>query len=175
MIPPEVQQMITQVRQQYPQLAHLPDEQVAALIMQSMEGQTAEPPTSEADMETMSAAELGNIAIKLLDTGRWEEAEKYFFAAMEKAEKEEDFEAQCLSVQYLGRLCRKRGNFPQAMTLYQRALTLAERLNDRRLMGVIYDQIGSTYRMQGAYPQAIEYYKKAGEIFESIGDEKALS
>ena len=55
-VPPELQQMIAQVRQQYPQLAHLPDEQVAALIMQAMQEQQA--PASDQDMDSMSTEEL---------------------------------------------------------------------------------------------------------------------
>ena len=35
-IPPEIRQLIPQVRQQYPQLAHLPDEVVAQMILQAM-------------------------------------------------------------------------------------------------------------------------------------------
>ena len=143
-IPPELQQMIAQVRQQYPQLAQLPDEQVAQLILEAMQAQQAAP-DSEADLETISAEDLISIGEYLRDTGRWEEAEKYFFEAMENAEINNDLPMQAAATTGLGSLCLQRGNFPQAMTLYQQALTLAERLNDRRLQGVIYDQIGSTY------------------------------
>ncbi|MCP4410816.1 MAG: tetratricopeptide repeat protein, partial [Gammaproteobacteria bacterium] len=144
-LPPELQQMIAQVRQQHPQLAHLPDEQVAELIMQAMEQQT---PASGQDMDSMSANELDVAGQTLMDQGRWQEAEEYFFKAIDKGEEEGSYDQKCWGIIHLGQLCLQRGNFPQAMTLYQQALTLAERLNDRRLMGVIYNEIGETYRMQ---------------------------
>jgi hypothetical protein len=45
-IPPEIQQLIPQVRQHYPQLSHLPDEVVAQMILQAMQEQQARPPAS---------------------------------------------------------------------------------------------------------------------------------
>jgi tetratricopeptide (TPR) repeat protein len=107
------------------------------------------------ELEKMSAEELIGAGQQLLNVGRWDEAERYFLLAVERAEQEEDREQQTWATLHLGSLCRRRGDFPQAMALYQQALTLAERSGDRRLMGVMYDEMGTVYRMQGGYPQAI--------------------
>ena len=57
-IPPELQQAIALAKQQMPQLAHLPDEQVAQLIMQAMQKQQAGTPSGKQNLEKMSAEDL---------------------------------------------------------------------------------------------------------------------
>ena len=68
-IPPELVPIIAQVRQQNPQLAALPDEVVAELILRAMQEQQAGPPAGEADIESMSARECGVYGERLLNTG----------------------------------------------------------------------------------------------------------
>ncbi|MBC8493048.1 MAG: hypothetical protein H8D43_04605, partial [Chloroflexi bacterium] len=74
-IPPEIRQLIPQVRQQYPQLAHLPDEVVAQVILQAIQEQQVEPLAGRQGLEEVSAGQLRYFGKQLLDTGRWEEAE----------------------------------------------------------------------------------------------------
>ena len=119
-IPPEIQALIPQIRAQYPQLVNLPDEAVAELILQAMQEQ--EPPSGEQDMQSMSAEELRSTGQQLLNTGRWQEAEQYYLLALEKSEKDQDYYGMAWAFNYLGRLCRDRGDFSQAMLLYQQAL-----------------------------------------------------
>ncbi len=95
-------------------------------------------------MENMSAEECGAMGERLLDIGPWQESEKWFCAALEKAEQANDILGQCQAATGLGLMYRKRGEVPQALGLYQQALGLAERLGEQRLQWVIYDQIGST-------------------------------
>jgi len=171
-IPPEIQPLISQVRRQYPQLAHLPDESIAELILQTLLEQH---PRGKTDIGSMSAYECGVYGEHLLSTGRWQEAESFFLAQLEKGERENNLDQQMQAYIHLGRLCRDRGDLPHAMTLYQQALTLAEQLGDRRLRGVIYDQLGTTYHRQGSYSEAMEYYRKSLEIDEQRGDERGLA
>jgi len=151
-IPPELERIIAQVRQQNPQLAAMPDEVVAQMILQAMQEQQARPPAGEQDLEKMSARDILYSGQELMKVGRWDEAEQVLLKGAQKAEKENNAEMQCSALNLLARLCLQRGDFPQAMALYQQALALAERIGDRRLMGVIYDEMGTTYRMQGGYP-----------------------
>ena len=85
-IPPELRPIIAQARQQNPQLTALPDEEVARLIMHAMERQ-AGLPTGEQDLVNMSTRKLIETGEQLMNMGRWQEAERYYLQAMEKAEK----------------------------------------------------------------------------------------
>jgi tetratricopeptide (TPR) repeat protein len=148
-IPPELQKIVAQAKRQYPQLAHLPDEVVAQMISEAMQEQQAGPLAGSEELEKMSAKELNLMGQRLLNMGRWDEAERYFLCAVERAEQENDSEQQTWATAHLARLCRYRGDFPQAMALYQQALVLAEQIGDRRSMGVICDGLGTTYAMCG--------------------------
>src|SRR5262245_54034744 len=139
-IPAELKPLIAQVRQQHPQLKDAPDEMVAQLILQAMaaqEGAAMPQNPEEADLGKMSAEECGEYGERLMNTGQWQAAERFFFAVLEKGEQANDLGHQCRATGSLGRLCLERGDFPQAMTLFQQALGLAERRGDRRMMGVI--------------------------------------
>jgi len=133
----------------------------------------AEPET--ADIENMTAKECISHGEQLIDTGRWQESERYFFAALEKAQKKNNIYIQVWATLFLGRICNMRGDFSQAIILYQQALLLAEPLNNQRLNGVIYSDIGANCQMQGRYLHTIEHYKKVIKISEQIGDENGLS
>ena len=170
-IPPEIQLLIAQVKQQYPQLAHLPDEVVAQMILQALREQQQSQtriPTDEEELKRLPLEQIGAIGERMMNTGRWDEAEKVLFIGLQKAEEENDVPLQSKFLGIIARLCRDRGDFPQAMAL-------AERIGDPHLMGVIYDQMGSTYFMQGGYPQAIEYYKKSLEIHADMGNEQDVA
>ena len=95
-IPPELKQMIAQAKQQFPELAQLPDEQVVQLIMRAMQEQQAGPPAGEEHLERMSALELMQRGENLINTGMRDEAERYYFAALEKAEQAGDSDGQCI-------------------------------------------------------------------------------
>jgi tetratricopeptide (TPR) repeat protein len=116
------------------------------------------------ELDKMSAHECGVLGQQLLHAGNWDEAERCFFAILEKGEHTGDLDQQCKAAGALGRLCKLRGHFEQARTLMQQSLGLAERLGDRWMQGVNYSEIGETYRMQGQYPQAAEHYRKAIQI-----------
>src|SRR5690242_15215149 len=109
-IPAGLKALIAQVRQQHPQLKGAPDELVAQLILQALADQegAAAPQADETDLESMSAEQCGSYGERLLNTGRWQEAERFFFAALEKAERAGDLDIQCKVAGVLGRLCRQR-------------------------------------------------------------------
>ena len=53
-IPPEIEQLIPQVRKQYPQLANLPDEVVAQMILEAIHNQETEPSVGEQSLDKMA-------------------------------------------------------------------------------------------------------------------------
>jgi tetratricopeptide (TPR) repeat protein len=174
-IPAEIKAQIDMLRQAHRQLRNLSDEQLIemiqkqAMLLQKVQGAAL----GAADMEKMSAQECGAIGQQLLQLGRWQEAERWFLAALEKAERVDDlWWVQGMAVGALGELCARRGEFLQAMALLQQALGLAERHGDRSLQGISCSQIGDAHLFQGQYPQAIECFKKSLEIGEEIGDKR---
>ena len=86
-IPPELRAAIAEARRQGPEVAQLADEQVAQLIVEAAARQQRAP-QGEVDIEGMSAHECGVYGEQLLSTGRWQEGERYFFAQLEKGERE---------------------------------------------------------------------------------------
>lgn len=167
---------LNQVRQMVPQFRELSDEQIMDMIPQHLQAILNEMETAQAgaadqaNIEKMSAAACGLKGEQLLDSGRWQDAEPWLVAALDKAEKSGDTMNQSLAVRLLGRLCLSRGEYPQAMELSQQALRLAEGLAAPQLQAGIYIQIGSIHRDQGQYMQAIEHYKKSLEFIESGND-----
>ena len=89
-VPPELEQTIAQAKQQNPQLTTLPDEVVAQMILQAMQEQQAGLPTSDEELRNMHPEQLGAMGEQMMNIGRWDEAERYFFQAMENAERLND-------------------------------------------------------------------------------------
>ena len=72
-IPAELKLLITQVRQQHPQLKDTPDEAVAQLIMQALaarQGPTVPRNPDEARLEEMSGKELSLSGQRFLSRGQ---------------------------------------------------------------------------------------------------------
>ena len=67
-IPPEIRQLIPQVRQQYPQLAHLPDEVVAQMILQAMQEQQAPLVLGDPDGSLSHSREEAKVVAELYGT-----------------------------------------------------------------------------------------------------------
>ena len=117
-LPPEIQDLIAQLRSEHPQLEGVPDEQILMMLQQAQSQAAAG--SSVEDLEKMSAHECGVLGERLIHAGRWEEAERCFFAQLQKGEQAGDLDQQCKAAGTLGRLCGQRGDFRQAMTLLRK-------------------------------------------------------
>ncbi len=138
----DIRQILLLLRQQNPKLAELPDELLVNLakgVVETMQVQTENSPDEQQDLEKMSASKLGQMGDRLMQMGRWDEAEEYYLLALEKSEKENDYHEMGWSLKELGRLCFNRGDFLEAMNLCQQALPIAERIGDQRLIIAIYN------------------------------------
>lgn len=98
-IPTELKPLIAQVRQQYPQLKDAPDEVVARIIyiMQAIVAQQKTSISQNPDdehVEKMSAQKCLILGERLLNTGKWEVAERVFLTALVKGEKSNRVVAQ---------------------------------------------------------------------------------
>ncbi len=167
----EIKAQLNQLRHTCPQISELSDQQLIQRFQHTVQSQIAKSDgPNEDDLEWILAWECVGIGEQLWLVGRWQEAERWLFVALEKAEKAGDLIGQCQATGALGRVLRDKGEFPQAMALYNQTLGLAERLGDKRLQGVTYDQIGLAYKMQGKYIEAIENFKTSLVTMEGIGE-----
>jgi len=102
-MPPELKPLIAQARRQVPELSGLGDKQVAEILLGATVAQQGAA-AGEGDIEMMSAHECGAHGERLLNSGQWQEAERFFLAALEKAEGEKDTGLQMKTATALGRL-----------------------------------------------------------------------
>ncbi len=158
-IPPEIQELIPQVRRQFPQLAAAPDEVVAIFIQQAIESQKSnlQTPHTDEELNAMHPQQLGAIGEQMLNIGRWGDAEKYFSKALENAEKISDPQGQMAATESLALLSRYRGNMARAMELYRQTLTLAERWGDCIMIGASYHGIGTVFETAYFFKLIFQY------------------
>ena len=109
--PSEIQKTISFVRKLLPNLDDLPDKQLVQIFLQAMKELHGGPPPDNQILEMLPADFLRDIGEQLLDKGKLDESEKYFLAALEKSEKENDYYGMALASEHLGILCSNRGDF----------------------------------------------------------------
>ncbi len=68
-----------------------------------------------------------------------------------------------------------RGNYAEALPLYERSLALSEQARDPKGMATAYTNIGLIKRRQGDNALALEYYQKSVGLHEETGNEKGLA
>ncbi len=125
--------------------------------------------------ELISAQICGVIGERLVELGHEDDAQYWFNHALQMDERAENTRGQIKSAAALGDLYRRRGNFEEAMKIFQKMLKCAENLSDPTLLSALYNEIGLTYRRQGQYSKAIDYYLKGLKIDEELGDDNGLA
>ncbi len=68
-----------------------------------------------------------------------------------------------------------RGNYAEALPLYERSLALSEQARDPKGMATAYTNIGLIKRRQGDNALALEYYQKSVALHEETANEKGLA
>ena len=125
--------------------------------------------------ELISAQICGVIGERLVELGNEDDAQHWFNHALQMDERAENTRGQIKSAAAMGDLYRRRGNFEEAMKIFQKMLKCAENLCDPTLLSALYNEIGLTYRRQGQYSKAIDYYLKGLKIDEELGDDNGLA
>ena len=174
-IPDELQQIISQLRKADPSLINTPDEVLANMILQALQSEQVNQSTMSEDFIRLSASDLAIKAEMLMKVGKWDEAEKYLIASLEKLKKKVDPGAQCRTFILLGRLNRDKGDFGKALSFYRQGLTLAESIKNQHLVSVVHGDIGAMYRMRGDLPKAIEHHEKSLQISTTLNDKKSIA
>lgn len=75
----------------------------------------------------------------------------------------------------LGGTFHVKGNYPEALKIYQKALVALENAQDLKGVAAMYNNLGLIYREQGNNPKALEYYEKYLAIGEKLQNNDILS
>lgn len=168
--PPQVQEKIRRFRTDNSKIsANMSDAEITAHLIQSELTHLID------NLDNMSASECGVHGEELLISGLTQEAERFFKAQLKKSTHEAEPYQQALASSSLGRISLKRGDIPQAMTLYRKGLVLAKQINNERLIGSTYNDIGEIHRLQSKHLEAIENYNKSLEIYRKVNHEPGLA
>ncbi|MCU0425408.1 MAG: tetratricopeptide repeat protein [Candidatus Kapabacteria bacterium] len=74
------------------------------------------------------------------------------------------------SLNNLGIVYRRRGNYPQALDYHFKALKISEETKDSADIGQALNRIGLIYQGQGNFAAALEYFQRSRAVYEKIGD-----
>ena len=69
----------------------------------------------------------------------------------------------------------KKGDYAEALRIYQLAVRIAERIGDRKGTGDALDGLGMIYHRQNRYAQAMDYSQRSLSIYEEIGAKKEMA
>jgi tetratricopeptide (TPR) repeat protein len=95
------------------------------------------------------------------DTGRLDEAERYFKDALAYAKRKKSSREMAKSIGLLGDVARYRGDYDEAETLYRRSLQIFVELGDRPSIAICWASLGENELEQGNLESAETYLKKA--------------
>ena len=105
-----------------------------------------------------------------LQEGHYDEAERLFRSAVERAGQLEDQPLLATSLSYLGLLYHQQGQYDKAEPLYQRALVIAEKAlgAEHPTTAGSLNNLAALYLQKGNYTQAEPLYQRALEIAEKV-------
>jgi tetratricopeptide (TPR) repeat protein len=95
------------------------------------------------------------------DTGRLDEAERYFNDALAYAKRQKSLKEMAKSIGLLGDVARYRGEYDEAELLYRRSLQLLIELGDRPGIAISWASLGENELEQGNLESAEIHLKKA--------------
>jgi serine/threonine protein kinase/tetratricopeptide (TPR) repeat protein len=107
--------------------------------------------------------------------GKLENAESDFLEALRiSLEANERFELSKIFTN-LGLVARGQGQYPQALTYYEKALHYSRLMGDRRGSALLMNNIGVTARVQGDLGRALSYFAECLAVGREIGDKWMVS
>jgi two-component system, NarL family, sensor kinase len=124
---------------------------------------------SKATQDTVKAAilnELCNIQNKP------EMARKYANQLLEVATKAKYNKGMIWGYNQLGFICKKEGDFKDALTYYDKAMLLTDPKKDEFAIAKINNNIGESYRLMGEPSKALSYYFSSLATLEKLGKQK---
>ncbi|PLX03040.1 MAG: hypothetical protein C0594_11205, partial [Marinilabiliales bacterium] len=109
-----------------------------------------------------------NIAMLHHYKGKFTEAKKYYFQAIDAYDKSNDLKGKGICYNNLGSVYTYEGNYPDAIDYYQKSLKIDEQFKDTNGIALSYMNIGLVHDEQKNYPKAIEYYNEASSLFKIL-------
>jgi tetratricopeptide (TPR) repeat protein len=109
------------------------------------------------------------------DWGNWDQAEKYYQAGLELAEKHQDRSLIAGLTGNLGDIEHSCGNWDAAERLYRQSLQLREELGDRSGMASSWCQLGDIERKRGNWDAAERLYRQCLQVEEELGDRSGMA
>lgn len=91
------------------------------------------------------------------------------------AQKIGDEPALAFAINAQGIVHYSRGEYPQALEMFQKHLSLSVTANDKAMTARTLHNIGTIKRFQADYPGALDYLQQSLEIAEKLGDKRILS
>ncbi len=114
-----------------------------------------------------AARNLGIAGWIFTQWGDLQQAEQVFNEALELYRRGESREGECLALQWLGMVPRKRGQFEQAADLYEQAWHIACELDSGDLQALVNMERGKLARDMRDWSSARDYFIKVREWFET--------
>jgi tetratricopeptide (TPR) repeat protein len=111
----------------------------------------------------------------LRELGRLDEGEERLREALALFEKSRDERGVASTLDDLGKVAWRRGDYASALDVMGRALTMRQRIGDRRSIAVSLNNLGNVHHDTGAFRRAIELFEGALKIRREIGDLVGLS
>lgn len=111
----------------------------------------------------------------LRELGRLDEGEERLREALALFEKSRDERGVASTLDDLGKLAWRRGDYGSALDTMGRALTMRQRLGDRRSIALSLNNLGLVHHDTGEFRRAIELFEGALKIRREIGDLVGLS
>ena len=99
-------------------------------------------------------------AVKLHDSGKYLQAEKFFLKSVNAAEEQGKKEILAYSFHYLGRIEEWKSNYYESIYYHEKALRLFDELINIEYIAHTNNNIAGVYQNIGVYDSSLVYYKK---------------
>jgi len=122
------------------------------------------------DVQSKGGAAHARLGRLCRDTGRLEEAERHFGAALSLFEAMADDRGIASTVDDLGKLHWLRGDYARALEFGERGLAMRRAIGDRRSIALSLNNLGLVFQDSGQFKKALASFEQALEIRREIGD-----
>jgi len=122
------------------------------------------------NLKSKGGAAHSRIGRLCLDTGRLEDSQTHFEAALALFEDSKDDRGIASTVDEIGKLHWLRGDYQKALEFTQRALTMQRKIGDRRSIALSLNNLGLVYQDSGQFKLALDAFEQALRIRREIGD-----
>lgn len=125
---------------------------------------------NKAEIESLYAGSLSNLAYIASNNGQIEKALKFNFKALAIQEQVKDSLSIATSLNNIGSIYESMHEYKLSLEYYLKCLAIVESLDDKYGLGQTYNSISVSYSYQKKHEQALKYSRKSLEIWKSTGN-----